>query len=202
MDVDHIVQRRGPCRLLPYIASKHFARYNAAVVSRKVFKQIELAGGELNTVFFPNDCSPYRIDFQIANFQCALGLRLIASQQCSNAGPEFRKCECFDQVVVGTGIEPEYPVFDRVFGRQQENRQLHPLSPQRLEDFNSIATGKHDVQNNQVEYVGAGMEEPFLAGLREDNLIALRLKAFLERARDLGFVFDYQDLHHASSFLL
>jgi hypothetical protein len=46
------------------------------------------------------------------------------------------------------------------------------------------------------------MKEPFLAGLREDNFIALRLEAFLERTCDRGFVFDYQEFRHASSFIL
>src|SRR4051812_12802109 len=161
MDVNHVVQRRSSCRLLPHMASKHFAGYNASVVSCQVFKKVELAGGEFDTVFFPYDCSPHRIDFQITNFQRALGIRLIASKQSSNTSPQFREREWFDEVIVRSCIEPEHPVFDRVLGSQQENRQLRPLSPQRVEGFNSIATGKHDVQNDQIEYVGAGMEEPF-----------------------------------------
>src|SRR3954454_3317291 len=105
MDVDHVIQRRCPCRFLPHIARKHFAGYNSAMISRQVLKQIELAGGELDAMFFPNDGSSHGIDFQIANLECALGFRLVPSKQSPNASSEFREGKRLDQIIVGSRIE-------------------------------------------------------------------------------------------------
>src|SRR5438876_12241158 len=98
-------------------------------------------------------------------------------------------------VVFRTTVEPKHPVLDRIPGRQYEDRRAKAASPQGRQDLDAVASGKHQVEHDQVECLGVHTKEAVLAGCRDDDLVVFRLEAFLQSPRYLGFVFDDEDAH-------
>ena len=68
-------------------------------------------------------------------------------------------------------------------------------SPQRRENLDAVASGKHQVEHDQVEGLGVHPKEAVLARCGDDDFVVFRIEAFLHGRRYLGFVFDHQDPH-------
>src|SRR5262245_44823836 len=62
-------------------------------------------------------------------------------------------------------------------------------------DLKTIATGQHDIENNDIELLCVDAEECVFAGVSDDGLVAFVFEAFLQRVRDFDFIFDDQDPH-------
>ena len=55
--------------------------------------------------------------------------------------------------------------------------------------WRAIATGKHKIQNDEVEFLGIHHEKPFFAGGCEDNFILLMRQTLPQGASHFRFVF-------------
>src|SRR5205814_7565591 len=106
-----------------------------------------------------------------------------------------REGERLHEVAIRTAVEPEHPVLDRIPGRQDENRRADAASPQGRQDLDAVASGKHQIEHDQIECLGVHTKEAVLARCRDDDLVVFRLDAFLQGPRYLGFVFDDEDAH-------
>ncbi|MNL49185.1 hypothetical protein D3C87_1720970 [compost metagenome] len=58
--------------------------------------------------------------------------------------------EGLDQVVVGPGVQPGYPVIDRPQGRQHQHGRLEPRRAHGLNNFQTRQAGHHSVRDNGV----------------------------------------------------
>src|SRR5260370_24997723 len=104
MDVDYVVQRRGPPGLLPHISRQHFAGNNSAFVPREVFEQFELSDCKIQANTLSQHRSGYRIDLKGANSDQSHRLSFTSAQESPNTGTQFWKCEGLDQIIVYSRI--------------------------------------------------------------------------------------------------
>ena len=69
-----------------------------------------------------------------------------------------------------------------------------------MQDLKPVPPRQYDVEDDEIESVGVGVEKSLLTRSRHSDPIALFFKTFLECTRNLRFVFYNQDVHNAASF--
>jgi hypothetical protein len=191
--VDHVVERRRPRWLLPNLAGQHLPRYELLVMTQQVLQEVELAGCELDGPVSSRHPSADQIHLEVDRLQSQHLIRPTATQQGTDAGEQLREREGFHEVVVRTAVEPEHPVLDRVPGRQDEHRRTESASPQRRQDIDTVATGKHQVEHDEIECLGVDTKGIRL--LDGDETTRVNLEGRLPRLmRDAGFV-DVSETH-------
>jgi hypothetical protein len=65
-------------------------------------------------------------------------------------------------------------------------------------DFDAVAAGKHNVQDEKVEVLSLRQKETVLPGCRNADLVLVRFKALLHGRRQLQLVFHYQYPHDSN----
>ena len=86
-------------------------------------------------------------------------------------------------------------IFNRIFGRQQEDRDSHSSVPESVEDLDAISSWQQDVEDDEIERLGAREKKAFFSRGRKRYIVVLDLKPLLQGFTDLRFVFDDQDSH-------
>ena len=86
---------------------------------------------------------------------------------------------------------------------------LHSALSQRGEHLQAISSWKHEVQDDEVEFLRIHEEESFFSGGRDDDFVLLPLQSLSERPSHLRFVFNdehspmiFRFLHLAQVFSL
>ena len=64
-----------------------------------------------------------------------------------------------------------------------------------LQDLETTAAGKHDVQNDEVKHLRVGLKESIFAGLGHNDVVVLGLQGSGEYVGQLAFIFDDEDSH-------
>ena len=62
-----------------------------------------------------------------------------------HASKQFRESERLDQIVVRTGVETAYAIFDRSFGRQNEHRHSVTASTELTEGLQTALPRQHEI---------------------------------------------------------
>src|SRR5207244_11852552 len=101
--------------------------------------------------------------------------------QGTDARQKHLEAERPHEVVVRTAVDAEHPVLDRIPGRQDENRRAEAASAQGRQDLDAVASGKHQVEHDQIADLGVHTKEAVLARWREDDFVVFRLAALLPR---------------------
>ncbi len=65
-------------------------------------------------------------------------------------------------------------------------------------DFETVAAGQHDVEDQKIEGLGLGEIETILAGGRDADGMFVCFEALLNRRRKLWFVFHHEDTHESN----
>jgi len=81
-------------------------------------------------------------------------------------------------------------VADRVASREDENRCVQSAFSKCGQHLKTIAAGKHQVQDHEVEFLGINKKEPFFARGGNDDLVFLALEPLTKGACDFSFVFN------------
>src|SRR5438046_7484635 len=98
-------------------------------------------------------------------------------------------------MVVGAAIEAEDSILDRVTSGQHQHGRLEPALSERLQDLETAAAGKHDVENEEIEHLRVGLKESVLAGLGYYDVVVLGFQGGSEHLGQLALVFDDQHSH-------
>src|SRR5882762_11939141 len=127
------------------------------------------------------------------------------SSPASKAGPdarqEFREREGFNEVVISAAIESSHALLDCIASGQDENRGLQSAFSQCGQHLEPVAAWKHEIQNDEVEFLGIHEEEPFFSGGCDNDLVFLTLQSLSQRTSHLRFVFNHEDAHLAFSLM-
>ena len=164
-------------------------------MAQEILQQLELAHGQVEQVLASRRPTCHEIQLQVGSLQPEHLGRSTAAKERANPSQELRQRERLDEVVVGAAVQPEHAIVHTVPGGQNEDWCVDLALPQGLEDLDSAAARKHEIQKDQVEGFGVGAKEPVLPGRRHHDVIVLRLERRFENLRQFPFVFDDQDPH-------
>ena len=67
-------------------------------------------------------------------------------------------------------------------------------------DFETVSTGKHDIQNDQIKGLILSQIKTFFAGAGQRDVVVFRLQTFFQGLTELRLIFDRQN-PHASTFI-
>src|SRR5208283_2703821 len=82
------------------------------------------------------------------------------AKQRSRARQQFRKGERLYEVIVRAQFEASHPLVHGVASGKKKHRHALALLAQSSENLPSIETGKHHVENNQIEFQLLGEMQP------------------------------------------
>ena len=108
---------------------------------------------------------------------------------------QFRELKRFDEVIVGTGIEPAHAIAYAVERGKQKHRQPRVTRAQALEHFKTGKLGQADVEDQQVELMAAKSSVGFAAVLGPVDSVARLTEGALQPVRERRIVFRDQDTH-------
>jgi len=113
-------------------------------------------------------------------------------------GPEAPGTRRVHKESSATFVEPFDSVLDCITGGEYENwsqqaRFSASIAPVVHRDL------EHEIQQDEVEFLGIDQEESLFSGWRDDNFVLLALQSFSESAGHLRFVFHYKDAQALSS---
>ena len=91
-----------------------------------------------------------RVHHQIVQLQNGIAYLALAAEQGPDPGQQLVKGKGFHQIVVRPGVQPGYPVLDRVLGREQQDIGVVSAAPQAAEQRQSVHLGEHPVQDDAV----------------------------------------------------
>ena len=93
MDINHVVERRGPARLSPDIVRQHLPGYGLATMAEQVIQQIEFARGKDDFLGSTHYTACLNIHDQIGELRwfCGTG----PSRQGPDSGQQFGKAKGF-----------------------------------------------------------------------------------------------------------
>src|SRR5207245_690891 len=106
LHVDHVVERRGPARLLPDLARQHLPRYEVALMTEQVFQELEFPRSQVEQPVASRRATGDEVHFQIGRLQPEYFRRTTAPQQGADAGEQLGQRKRLDQVVVGAQVQP------------------------------------------------------------------------------------------------
>src|SRR5882762_5800639 len=85
---------------------------------------------------------------------------------------QFGELKRFDEVIVGTGIEPAYAIAHAVERGEQQHGKPRIARPQALEHFETGELGQADVEDQQIELLSPEGDIGFAAVLGPVDRIA------------------------------
>jgi hypothetical protein len=97
----------------------------------------------------------------------------------------------FGQVVIGTGVERTDFFFFARTRRQHDDRRVGLLA-QFDDEIHAVAVRQTEVENHQVGFAGAGVDQAATQRFRLEHLPAFIFQRGAHEAADLRFIFDQQ----------
>jgi len=140
----------------------------------------------------------HEIDFQVFEPEHGDLFGGVAAGDGAHAGLQFGKRKGLGQVVIGAGVEAAHPIFDRVARRQQKDGGAVAQAAQVAHDLETIAAGKHDVEDHQLVGIGLSEEESLFAGGRNTHRMLLGLEALFDGLREFGLILDDKNPHEST----
>src|SRR6266436_5909020 len=138
---------------------------------KQVFEKLEFSSRQLQVTPASSRLATRHIHFQIGKPQRNSLFASPASEEGSNARQKLRERKRFNEVIVGTFIESFDSVWDCITSGQDENRRLQSTFSQCGQHLQTITSRKHEIQNDQVEFLRINKKESFLSGRCNDNFI-------------------------------
>ena len=155
----------------------------------------ELAGRELHHASRAGHSARDQVHLEIGNRQAQRFGGPPAPDERSNPGQQLGEGERLDQIIVGSAVEADHPILERIARRQDEHRRVDAALPQRAENLQPIASGQHEVEQNDVETLRCDTEERSFARVLDDRLVSFTLEPLAQSAGHFLFVFHDQDAH-------
>lgn len=198
MYVDHVIKRCVPRRLLPYIAAKHVAGNDAVAMAHEIFQQLEFPRGQLERSSATAGDVLNTIELQIVDPKRDLAFGSVPAAEGPNARLQFGHSEWFGQIVVGPGVEAMDPVFDSIFRGDQQDGRAVAQAPKIAHDFYAISSGKHDVENQQIELLRLREKESVFACRCHSDDVLFRFETLTNGERQLRLILDRKYPHNST----
>src|SRR5207245_11001125 len=101
----------------------------------------------------------------------------------------------FNQIIVGAAVESGDFVLHSIARCQQQNGSCHSAFADAGEYLKAITAGKHHIQKNDVKLFRIDTKKSILSRMRNNRLVSLSFKAFLQGIGDFDLIFDYKNTH-------
>src|ERR1700731_1257764 len=113
---------------------------------KQIFQELEFASREFQGTPASPRFAIGHIHFQIGESQLKSLISAPASEERSNARQKLRERKWFDEVIIGSLVEPFDSVLDRVTRGKYQHRSLQSALSQSGEHLEPVATWKHEIQ--------------------------------------------------------
>ena len=130
----------------------------------------------------------------VADRRCRAGERARAAQQRADARDELADAERLGQVVVGAALESEDLVGFLAPRREHEDRHVAVgrVAPDGAADGDAVESRQHQIEDHEIERLGARQAQPFVAVADRDGLQSLEREVQRDEVADVGLVLDHQ----------
>jgi len=196
MDVHHIAG--SVVLLLPNLVDDLFAAENLVFVAHEQFENVELASAEQDRLSVDAAFSRHRIEHEGAALEDGTLLLRTPSDEGVDAGDEFSEVEGFDEIVVGTSVQPLDSVFNGVFCREHDDGNLLARLADFLDHLETVPAGEHDVKNDAVEFVLRERRQSFFSVLRSLHAESMFGESFCEHLNQIAIILDDKQFHDGS----
>jgi hypothetical protein len=132
------------------------------------------------------------VELEIVDTQRALVFGRAPPQQRADPGQQLLEGERLGQVVVGSRVQADYPVGNRIAGRQHENRCPVPALAQPAAHGDAVQDGHQHVQHHQIGAQAGKLCETFLAVAGKLHVVALEPQRPADRVAE-GLVVVHHD---------
>src|SRR5712691_1268667 len=105
---------------IPYMFDDHGTAERPALIAHHVFEDAKFFGRQLDWLAAASYFAANAIQRKVGNLQ-ALGSRLAAAQQRTNAGEQLYKSERFDQVIVSALFQALDTIVERTAGAEDQD---------------------------------------------------------------------------------
>ena len=166
------------------------AREDLARVAHEIFEELVFGQRQVDWTFAAHHLVRRGVQAQVGEDERFLMLVSGAAQQRADAGQQLVERERLDEVVVGTGVEAGDAIGDAVAGGQQQDRQARLGRAQTAADLQSVDTGQHDINDDEIGQLAEGFVERLFAGFGEIDLVAGEDQAASHHGENLGVVVD------------
>src|SRR5579875_3596591 len=181
---------------IPDMLEQHRARHHLPGMPHQIFEQPEFARLQVDDVPGPAHRAREQVEFEIGNLQAGRDrMRRRAAQQGPDPRDQLGKGKGLDQIIVAAGIETRYPIVDPSERRQKQDRSPVAGGAQRLDNGKAVETRQHPIDDQKVEMLRGGAEQPFIPARRTYGQIALLGETVDDIVRRVQIIFDHQDLH-------
>ena len=111
-----------------------------------------------------------------------------------DASQQFTRVEGLAQVIISTDFQARDAVHFFHFGRQHDDRCLHPSSTQAAANAQAVFTGQHQIQNHQID--GFTLQDSVQCSpvFGQQNVKAFLRQKTPQQIADAGVVVDDDDL--------
>jgi hypothetical protein len=131
-----------------------------------------------------------RIHAQIAKRDDRVGAAGVTTEHRAHARAEFVEVEGLHQVVVGTTVESEDPVGDRIAGGDHQYRDAMGCPPELGEQFEAGFSGEAEVEQQHLVAGGGQSQFGGPAIAHPVDRVAILAQALLNALADHRVVFD------------
>jgi 16S rRNA (guanine527-N7)-methyltransferase len=168
---------------------------NGARTLQEQLKQCELLRRQVDLTALPRDCVSGRIEHHAQMLDPGLGTAGLAAQQGPDPSRQLVQVERLDQVVIGAGVEPLDAIGDGIASGDDQNRQSLASGAQCLQHLQAVFSRKPQVQQGEVERLGAQDTISGFAVVDPVDGKAVSLQARANGLADHRVVFDQEQSH-------
>jgi len=172
------------------------ARHRLAARADQRRQQRVLARPEVQRRLVAADDARRSVPPQAAAAHAAGGV--LPAHQRAQPRLELVQVEGLGQIVVGTGVEARDPVADRAPGRQHEHRRVIAAAAQPRQHGEAVDAGDRQVEHDHVEHRPLQHAQRVQAVVALGALVPAARHRARQRQRQVGIVFDEQELHRAT----
>ena len=197
MDVDDI--GLGVEMIFPDLLQQHGAGHRLAGVAHQEFQQLELTRLQVDLLTCAVNGAGDQVHLEITDLEHggdAAGLA--AARQGLDPGDQLGEGIGFDQIVVGTGVQPGDAVLDLAEGREEQDGRLVAVLAQGLDHADAVEARHHPVDDIDVIAALLGLQQAEGAVDGVGRLVPGLGQAPDHGGRGLGVVLDHQNTHGIS----
>jgi hypothetical protein len=193
IDVDEV--GAGIEVVVPDVFADLDATEDAAGGAHEVFEEGELAGGELDAGGFAFYLAGCEVEDEVIHAKNVGGVAGGAADDGVDAGDEFFDVKGFGQVIIGAEVEAFDAFIEAGARGEEDDGDGISLFAESAEDTESVAAGKHDIEDDEVVGGGGGDGVGVVAIAGGVDGEALFFEALLDEGEELVLIFDDEDAH-------
>jgi hypothetical protein len=138
------------------------------------------------------------VHFEILEFEDGFLFRRSTAGKSADASLQLGESKRLGEVVIGAGIEAANAILHAVFGSKEEDGSAMAETTEIAHDLDSIAAGKHYVENEEIERLGLGeIKAVFARGSGADGMI-VGLEPVFKCLREFRFILDDKNAHETN----